>query len=255
MIDAHCHLEFGQFDGERKEVIERSKERIEGIVDSCAEIEKMDGVLELHEKNEDFIFPCLGLHPTRAVEASWERLKGYMEKIRNNRERIVGLGEVGLDYHHLKEKKKRERSKEIFEDFVELSNELDLPLVVHSRGAMEDAFDVLQRKDGDVLVHCFSGDEGDLREAMDRGYSISLGGIVFRSKRKYRRIIEEVPLENLLLETDAPFLARNKGDKSYPWDIRDVARRIAGIKETEFGEVWRQSGRNASEFFELPIDI
>ncbi|MFB6216324.1 MAG: TatD family hydrolase, partial [Candidatus Aenigmatarchaeota archaeon] len=195
------------------------------------------------------------LHPTGAVGLDDRQIQGYMERVRDNREDIVGVGEVGLDYHHVEDPGKRERTREVFEDFVELSNELGLPLVVHTRNAMEDTLKILRSKKGKVLVHCFSGDLDDLEEVLDRGYNISLGGIIFRFRQKYEKIIDRVPLDNLLLETDAPFLAKNKSDTSYPWFIGEIAEEIADIKDVEFDEVWEAGGKNASDFYDLPIDI
>lgn len=255
MIDSHCHLEFKQFDEDREEVIQKAKDRIKAIVDSCADIEKVKEVLQLHRKHPDFIFPCLGIHPRRAVKASEEELEDYKRTIKEYSGAIVALGEVGLDYAQIEHIKKRRESKEIFRDFIRLSDQLGLPLVVHARGSMKDALKILERKEGDVIIHCFSGGPDDLYEAVERGYYLSFGGMIFRSKRKYKRILEDIPLDNLLLETDAPFLAREKEERSEPWFIWQVAERIAEIRGRNFRKVWKAAGKNAAEVFDLPVDI
>lgn len=255
MIDSHCHLEFKHFDGDRGEVIDRSERRLKAVVDSCAEIDHAEKVLELHKQHPGFIFASLGLHPSRAVNTPDGELEKYRQFIRENAEDIVAIGEVGLDYTQVKGEEKVERSKEIFLDFIELSDELDLPVVIHARKSMEDTLEILKEKDGDVVIHCFAGDLGDVEEALKRDYYLSFGGMVFRSPYRYREILERVPLDNLLLETDAPFLAKKKGDRSEPWFIREVAEKIATVKGCDFEEVWKGAGINAREVFGLPIDI
>ncbi len=254
MIDSHCHLEFDDFDGDREEVVRKSKDRLEAVVDSCARINKSGEVLDLHREHPEFVFATFGLHPKGAVEASDDEIENYKSFIRDEREEIVGIGEVGLDYFHVKGSDERNRSAEVFSDMVKFSDELGLPVVVHSRNSTQDALDILKDKEeGDVIIHCFSGDGKDLEEALDRDYYLSFGGMVFRSRKKYEELLKETPLENLLLETDAPFLAKRKGERSEPWFIEEVAERISEIMDLDFEEVWGSAGRNAKEAYDLPI--
>lgn len=256
MIDSHCHLEFKQFDEDRERVIEKAKDRIKAVVNSAAEIDKSKDVIRLHRQHEDFIFPSLGIHPKWAAKASEKDLKDYKNFIVSRRNETVAIGEVGLDHAQVKDPKKRKRCKEIFVDFIELSDDLDMPVVVHARGAVDEALRILKKhKEGDVVLHCFAGNIKQLREAMEEDYYISLGGMVFRHRKKYEQIIEALDLEKLLLETDAPFLARKKSHRSEPWFIWDVAERIAEVKGGNFRKVWKKAGENAVEVFDLPIDI
>ncbi len=255
MIDSHCHLEFDHFNGEREKVIITAKNRLKGIVDSSANINHAQDVLKLHEDHPNFIFPSLGLHPKEAVQASKEEIEEFKNMARNEKDKIVAIGEVGLDYYHVKNNEKRDRSKEVFEEMIKLSNSLELPLVVHSRNSLEDALKILEDKNGDVIIHCFAGSEEELEECIDRNYYLSFGGIIFRSKNKYRPLLKKTPLENLLLETDAPFLAKSKKDRSEPWLIREIANEIAEIKGVDFNEVWEKAGKNAKNVFSLPISL
>lgn len=255
MIDSHCHLEFEDFDGDRDEVIKKARHRIKGIVNSSAEIETAKDVLRLHRNNPKFIFPSLGLHPKRAIKASDEELDKFRRTVKEKSGEIVAIGEVGLDYAQVENPKKRQESKEIFRDFLRLSNDLGLPVVVHARRAMDDTLQILKEKEGDVIIHCFAGDLEDMYEAVGRGYYLSFGGIIFRMRKKYERIFQDIPLDNLLLETDAPFLAKRKEDRSEPWFIWDVAERIAEIRGKNFTKVWRKAGENAKDVYDLPIDI
>ncbi len=256
MIDSHCHLEFKHFDEDREKVIEKAKERIKAVVNSSAEISKARDVIRLHREHKEFIFPSLGLHPKRAVEASEKELDRFKRLIKERRNEIVAIGEVGLDHAQVKDPRKRRKCKKIFADFAELSDDLGLPIVVHARRAMDETLRILKKhKKGDVVIHCFAGNIKHLREALDEGYYISLGGMVFRNAKKYEQLINALPHRKLLLETDAPFLARNKSDRSEPWFIWDVAERIAEIKGRNFRKIWESAGRNAKKVFDLPIDI
>jgi len=255
MIDSHCHLEFDHFDGEREKVISTAKNRIKGVVDSSADIENAQNVLSLHEDHPNFIFPSLGLHPKEAVQASEDEIEKFKEIARGKKYEIVAIGEVGLDYYHVKGDKDREKSKDVFEEMIELSNSLELPLVVHSRDSLKPALEILERKEGDVIIHCFAGNKEQLEECIDRDYYLSFGGIIFRAEGKYRPLLERTPLENLLLETDAPFLAKRKKDRSEPWFIREIANRIAEVKGVDFDEVWEKAGKNAKDVFSLPVSL
>ncbi len=256
MIDTHCHLEFKQFDGDREEVIEKSKERLKAIVDSAAGMDKAKEVLMLHRNHKNFIFPSLGIHPKRVLKASDGELEDYMSLIRRRMNEVVAVGEVGLDHAQVKDPRDRKRCKKVFADFIKLSNDLGVPVVVHARRAMDETLRILKRhNEGDAIIHCFAGNIKHLKEALEQGYYISLGGMVFRQKKKYEQLIDALPLENLLLETDAPFLAKKKSHRSEPWFIWNVAERIAEVKGGDFRKVWRKAGENAVKVFGLPIDI
>ncbi len=255
MIDSHCHLDFDHFEGEREKVIDMSKRRVKAIINSSADIESAEMVLNLHQKYPKFIFPTLGLHPKNAISSSGKDIENLKETIRANKDTIVGIGEVGLDNYHVKKSKEQEKAKKIFLEFIELSNTLNLPLVVHSRDSFEDTIDLLNNREGKTVIHCFSGNKSELERCLDRDYYLSFGGMVFRAADRYKKILKNTPLENILLETDAPFLAKKKSERSEPWFIRQVAQKIAEIKNLEFDEIWEKTGENAKEVFSLPVQL
>nr|AGF93078.1 deoxyribonuclease, TatD Mg-dependent [uncultured organism] len=244
-------MEFRHFDGDREEVIEESMDRIDGLVCSSIEMETVEQVLGLHREYPGFVFACLGLHPPRSVEVSEGYIDEHKQLIRDNVGDIVAVGEVGLDYYHLKDSGERERSKEVFREYIDLSNELQLPLVVHSRDSMGDVLDILEGEKEEVLIHCFAGNEEHLEEALDRDYYLSFGGMIFRAPNKYKKLLRKTPLDNLLLETDAPFLAKKKRNRSNPWFIKEIAQKIAEIKKNNFNQIWRKAKENAKEIFKI----
>jgi len=253
MIDAHCHLEFNQFDGMRDEVIKKSKERLLAVIDSAAEETRAPTVLNLSEKHPNFIFPVLGLHPSYAVECSDEKLNNYLEYIRNRKDLIYGIGEVGLDYFHVTDDTSRELTKRVFKKFILLSNELKLPLVIHTRDAMDDTLDILEENDAEkVMLHTFTGNIPQSERVIDLGYYVSFSTMICRTK-EYDKSIKRIPLYRILLETDSPFLAPKKGELNYPWNIKLVAQRIAELKGYDFDYVWKVCAQNAIDFFKLPI--
>lgn len=255
MIDSHCHLEFKNFDDDREKVIKESKRRLKAIVNSCANPDDFSKVKKLTKEHPNFIFSNYGLHPSRALNYDSETIEMYKRKIKENMQNVYGIGEIGLDYHHVEDKATRQKTKEIFLDWLKFSDDLDLPAVIHSRNAMQDTLNILEKKQtNDVVIHCFSGKLGELSACIDRNYYISMGGLIFRSNA-FENLVEEAPLDMILLETDAPFLAKNKERRNNPWFVEEVAERIAEIKELEFEEVWKTCAQNAKEVFDLPVEI
>ncbi|MFP4045850.1 MAG: TatD family hydrolase [Candidatus Aenigmatarchaeota archaeon] len=255
MIDTHCHLEFKQFDKDREEVVARCQEKLKAVVDSAAKASNAEKVLGIQDRYPNFVFASLGYHPTYVLDASREKLEEYKQFLRERKDEIVAIGEIGLDYAEVENEKSREKTRNRFREFVELSNELELPVVIHSRNAMADTLEILKEKEGKVIIHCFAGNIQQLKEAVDRGYYISYGGLVFRIRNKYRGLVKQTPPENILLETDAPFLGKKPSDRNEPTFVEDVAKQIADWKELEFKKVWKQAGKNAIEALELPVNI
>ncbi|MFB6076203.1 MAG: TatD family hydrolase [Candidatus Aenigmatarchaeota archaeon] len=251
MIDTHCHLEMNKFDDERDEVLRKCGKNLKAVIVSSAEINTAEKVLQISENNEN-IFSTLGLHPEPALKNSNQEIEEHIEFIRKNAEKIVGIGEVGLDYYLIKDKDKRERTKEIFERYVELAEELSMPLVIHARDSINDVLDILKPRDlRNVILHCFSGSIEQLKEALERNYWISISTLVCKSSH-HKKLTNQTPLDNILLETDAPYLSPDSGT-NYPWKIEQSARKIAQIKGFNFEKVWKKTGENAIEAFDLPI--
>ena len=156
MIDAHCHLEQKEYEGDLDNFISQWKKELKFIISSCAHKEDLEKTMELHRKFKPFVQICIGLHPEYIKEISEEDIKKVVEFIKNNKKDIVAIGEIGLDYHWIKEPEYREKQKEMFRVFIRLAKELGLPLVIHSRDAREDTIKVLEEErmqDKKVLMH------------------------------------------------------------------------------------------------------
>ncbi|MEM5835147.1 MAG: TatD family hydrolase [Candidatus Aenigmatarchaeota archaeon] len=250
MIDVHCHLEQEDYEKDRDEVIERCKKELKAIITSCTHPKDFEKTIEMVKKHEKFVFASVGIHPEYIGEFSEKDIESFIEKIRRNKEFFVAIGEVGLDFNWVKDKELQERQKGMFKTFIDLSKELNLPLVVHSRDAMEETVKILEEeKASKVHLHLF-GEHRFLKNVIKNGWFISIGPILLRSK-KHKKIARDMPLERIMLETDSPWFGFGK--RNDPTSIKDVANKIAEIKKISFDDVWKICGENAIRFFNLDI--
>lgn len=258
-IDVHCHLEYIE-NAER--VIKDAKDRMRAVICSVPDPKDVDKVFDLRNRNNDFLYLCLGFHPEVVFKYSEKEMEEYIEEIRKNRKNIVGIGEVGLDYSWVKENERREKTRDIFVQFIELAKELKLPLVVHARNLAnekgEDAFSDCLRILTDsnakrVVMHCFSGNEETLNQAIEQDYWISFATIICRSD-KHKRLAAKTPIENMLLETDSPWLDPDSRELvNRPWKIERSAEVIAQIKNTTKEEILNITTENAIKAFDLKV--
>lgn len=246
MIDIHCHLCYPQGYENPEEIVEKAKEEgMKGIIASSARFDEGLRVLDLAKKYPDFIFPTLGYHPTEGTE-----LEKTLELIKKHRDKIVGVGEVGLDYHWEKNQEKIEKQKDVFGKFISLAKGLGLPLVIHSWDAERDCFEMVKDSGVKCVFHCFSGSLDLAQEIIDSSFFISISTQICFSKH-HKKLAKLVPLENLLLETDAPWLSPNRGEKNYPWNIRCSAEKISKLKGIPAEQVLEIAWENARRVFGL----
>ncbi|MFB6215753.1 MAG: TatD family hydrolase, partial [Candidatus Aenigmatarchaeota archaeon] len=229
-VDAHCHIDFERFEDDRDEVVKRAREKLEFIVNAGSNFSNNKDVLQLSEIYGDFVRPALGLHPTYTDNFSeLEKVKQQVKK-----HDPVAVGEIGLDHHHVTEEGLRERQKEVFRELLSLAEELQKPVVVHSRDAERRAFEVLKEYDlHDIMLHCFNGTPELAKKAVKEGMNIGVTTQVLYSNR-VQEIVERIDVENMLLETDAPFLYR--GERNEPVNVVESAEKIAEIKDLELRE-------------------
>lgn len=249
MIDIHCHLEHMP----AEEVINEARKKMDAIITSVADPKDMEKILQLRKIYSDFLFISMGFHPHCVKEYTQEQTDDYIGLIKLSRNKVVAIGEVGLDYSE----KYDERMKKVFLQFIELAKELDLPLVIHARNskdnkqsAFHDVLSILdERNYNKIVLHCFSGSESDLKHALDRGYWISFATNVCKTK-KHPRLAEKTPLERMLLETDSPWLDPYSNEmKNRPWNILESAKVIANIKNISVEKVLEITTRNAKKVF------
>ncbi|MBN2517641.1 MAG: TatD family hydrolase [Candidatus Altiarchaeota archaeon] len=244
LVDVHAHLDFKEFDNCRDDVIARARGNSVAVVSAGITPESTRKTLEIARKYDN-VFVSLGFMPYEGQSGA------QMDLIRENAERIVGIGEVGLDYYWEKDKAARERQKEDFQAVIGLAKELSKPLIVHSRNAEKDCIDILEKNSvGKVIMHCFSGSLNEALRAVGLGFMISIPTNINRSKQK-QEFARKLPLESIVLETDAPYLAPEPDSLNEPANILLTAERIAGIKELRLEDVTRRIVDNTSGIFDF----
>lgn len=252
MIDSHFHLEQKQYDGKRRELIQEWKNKLKAVITSCARPEDLDATLSYAARWKGFVYVTAGLHPQHAVNISEGALEAYLDKIRDNSEKIIGIGEIGLDYHWIKDKPNRERSKEIFRRLLEFAKELKKPVVIHNWDAGEDVINILEEVSlKKVQMHMF-GEKKLIDRVLRNRWTISVGPAIFKSKER-KKIVKRTPLEKIFLETDSPWFPLGSDKIGYPTNIRKVAEKIAEIKNINPEVVWEQCGRNVDMFYGLKL--
>lgn len=246
MIDVHCHLDKIK-DMPIEKVVKKCEEEGIRVITSCASLNEKEQTLKLAE-NYRIVFATLGLHPMEVERIKDDELEEYLEFIRKNKERIVGIGEIGMD----KSVENKRREEEVFSKFIELGMKLKLPLVIHCRGKMEEAIKVLESYNHKkVLFHCFSGNATQLSKIIEMGWLISLATNIEKSKNT-RNAAKKVPLDRFTLETDSPWLDPfSKELKNKPWNIKYTAQKIAELRGLEKDEILKMAERNAKELFNL----
>jgi len=252
MIDVHCHLEQKDFDKDRQMLIDKLRGKLNAVITCCANPTDFEKTIAIVKNNTGFVFATAGLHP-EYVEINEEEMQNFIEKIRENKTWLVGIGEIGLDYYWVKDERLREKQALIFRIFIDLARKLKMPVVIHARDAFEDAIKILEEENAkQVLMHMF-GARHLLQKVISNGWFISLNTIVLRSK-KHKKIARDISLENLMLETDSPWLHPDGGKKrNTPLSIEIVAKKIAEIKKIDVQEVIRATDKNAVSFFGLRI--
>src|SRR3989344_2648552 len=209
MYDSHCHPQFPQYDNDREDVIKRALDGGVKMICVGTDLEMSGKAIELAEKHES-IWASIGLHPNDITEdfdiAAYQNL--------SENPGVVAIGEVGLDYYRTPESEKQKKQKEVFEQFIELYQKTNKPLILHFRDSPKgssgkvhkDALEILSKNFNKGVSHSFTGNLEEAREYVNRGMFIGLNGIITFA-RQYDEVVRYVPLENILLETDAPFLA------------------------------------------------
>ena len=247
-FDTHSHLEMPRLYPKAEAIVRRAKEAgVIGVVVSAIEPKFFPKALDLQKRFEGFIWPTFGLHPPRATP---QRVKQTIDAIYAHQEEIIAIGEVGLDYYWVKDTKAREAQKQAFIEFIHLADEVNLPLVVHSRDAEHDAMQILQEEEMfDVQLHCFNNPEHVQRAAEQRFFMSVPTSVVSRSRMQ--RIAQAMPLENMLLETDAPYLSPTPGRTNEPSNLPLAAAKIAELKGITIDVVASTTTNNALNFLHL----
>lgn len=253
MIDAHCHLESKEYANDLDEVIELcKKEGLKALVSVCAHPKDFGRSLEIVEKYKNYVFLCASIHPEFVKEITAKQVDDYFDKLKESKKKIVAIGECGLDYFWIKEDVWRKRQKELFIQHIELAKELKLPMVIHTRGAWDDVLKILEQEDVKrVMLHMWgSKDKEHLKRIVENKYFVSVGPVIVKSKER-KKMVRDLPLENLMLETDSPWFGQN-GERGLPTNVKIPCEKIAEVKRLDGNYASDVTDRNVISFFSLP---
>ena len=252
IFDTHAHYDDAQFDADRDELLMSMKENGVGtIVNVSATYASCEKVIALAKKYP-FMYAATGIHPDEVGslnEETFSQLKIWCQE-----EKVVAVGEIGLDYYW--DKESHEEQKKWFIRQLHLARELNLPVNIHSRDASEDTFQIMKEygKGLEGIIHCFSGSKELALEYVKLGFHIGVGGVVtFKNGKKLKQVVEAIPLTSIVLETVCPYLAPEpyRGKRNSSSYIRYVAEEIARLKSVTFEEVVRQTEENAKKIYRI----
>lgn len=259
LIDTHCHIDFNAYDDDRDAIIQRAKEHgITRIINPGTDISTSQGAIELADKYEG-IYAGVALHPNSTATWSPEAIV-TLEHLAMH-EKVVAIGEIGLDYYWDKSPKKVQRAA--FEAQLSLAAKLKLPIIIHNRDASEDVLEVLRSWIPDLpdelksrpgVFHSFSAPQDVADEALDMGFYLGFTGpITFKKADELRAVASTVPLDRILIETDGPYLTPHpyRGKRNEPSYVRFVAERIASLHNISDEAFAKQSTSNAERLFQL----
>ncbi|GIV98372.1 MAG: hydrolase TatD [Herpetosiphonaceae bacterium] len=252
VIDSHAHLQSVDFDADRAEVLERSREAgVIAIINVGYDLPSSEAALELAQSYQH-IYATAGIQPHYAAETTQQDL----ERLRTllAQPKVVALGEIGLDYYH--DRSPRPLQQELFRIQLRLAHELQLPVVIHSREAQEDTVRILREEAQGLrgVMHAFSGDWAYAEQCLDIGFFISLAGpVTFPKALELHEVARRVPLDRLLIETDCPYLSPHpfRGRRNEPTRVTLVARRIAELRGIAEEHVAQATTANTRALFDL----
>ncbi len=248
LIDTHAHINY--LKNPEVAIKEANASGVSKIIVPGVIPEEFDDIINLAEKYES-VYVALGVHPSEASKFNKD-VAGRMIELASHK-KVIGIGEIGLDYYW--DKTQVELQKEVFLNQLDIANLLSLPVIVHDREAHLDSFNIIKQSGvKKVLMHCFSGSVEFAKECVKEGFMIAIGGVVtFKNAKKMKDVVREIPISNIVLETDCPYLTPHpfRGEENSPKYLSFVAKEIANIKDMTYDDVMELTSQNALEFFNL----
>jgi len=247
LVDTHCHMDLTNdidtivMDAEKNNVLKF-------IISGCDKKSIRDGLEIIYRYPS--IFMTIGFHPDEVDDLTDKDISDLEALIKTNK-KIVGIGEIGLDYYH--NDMNKETQKEYFEKQLDLAEKYDLPVVIHSRDSIQDVYDILKNHKCRGVIHCFSGSVEMAKLFIDLGFYLGIGGVLTFKNSKLKEVVSELSLDNLVLETDSPYLAPEpyRGHTNYPKNIKIIAGELRKIKDVSIEEVTQKTTDNVNRIYNL----
>ncbi len=251
LIDTHTHLFSEQFDDDRDNVISRALDLgITKFLLPNIDLKTIDAMHNLVNQYPESCFPMMGLHPCSVKETYKNDLDVIESHLFSNQ--YVAVGEIGLDYHW--DTTFAKEQKEVFVQHIEWAKQMELPVAIHCRESMQDILEILGRRSDDKLnglLHCFSGNIEEAKQLIDLGFYLGIGGVITFKNSGLDKVIEQVDLKHLVLETDSPYLAPTpfRGKRNESAYLINVAEKLSEIKNVSIEETARITSENAQKLF------
>ena len=272
LIDSHAHINFNAYKDDGDEVIRKSLDNNVWVVNVGSEFKTSQRAVEYANRYKEGVYAVVGLHPIHILvednnlnrdvdneDINYREKFDYQKYLELARDKkVVAIGEVGLDYHHLDDNATDlekeiiiQKQKEVFIEFIKIANEADKPIMIHCRDAYKDLLDILQNnpvnKKG--IIHSFVGSYKTAREFREMGFKLSFNGIITYSE-SYDKVIRDTPIEDILIETDCPYLTPSpleRYSRNEPMNVKYVLEKIAKLKDLELSEAEKMIAENTKE--------
>ncbi|WP_183571323.1 TatD family hydrolase [Paenibacillus endophyticus] len=248
LFDTHTHLDSYKFDEDRDEVIQRAKDAgVHMLVNIGFNRETIPTTMALAEKH-DFIYAAVGWHPVDSIDMRPEDLE-WIERLCSH-EKVVAIGEIGLDYHW--DTSPKDVQQRVFREQIRLARKVGKPIVIHNRDAHEDVIRILQEENASEIggvMHCFSGSWETAKQCLDMNFYISFGGpVTFQNARVPKEVLKQVPLDRILIETDAPYLSPHpfrgkRNESAYVLRVAETAAELLGKSVEEIALITTENGK------------
>ena len=252
-IDTHCHISKEYFDDIPNLIDNIVKSGVNKVIVNGCDMKSNFEVLKLVEKY-DIVYGALGFHPTELDDFSDEQLI-WLEKNINNK-KIVAIGEIGLDYHY--DNTDKVKQKEVFEKQLQIASKYHKPVIVHSRDAINDTYNIISKYNVIGSLHCFSSSKEMAERFIKLGFYIGIGGVcTYKNAKEIKEVIKAIDLEYIILETDTPYLSPEpvRKEKNTPCNIPIIASYIASLKDVDLSIVSKVTSANASRLFDFFQEI
>lgn len=250
IIDSHAHYDDEAFEEDRDNLLESMQSNgIEKIINVGANIKGSRTSIALSEQYP-FIYAAVGVHPSDTEELDEEKI-AWLKEV-SKKEKVIAIGEIGLDYYWPEPDRKIQ--KKWFIRQMELAQEVNLPVIIHSRDAAQDTIEILKQFPANGVIHCYSYTKESAKEFLKMGYYFGIGGVLtFKNAKKLKEAVMEIPIERILLETDSPYLAPepNRGKRNSSLNIPYVVKELAQLKGISEEEVINITTENTKKLFHL----
>ena len=250
IIDSHAHYDDEAFEEDRDNLLQSMQSNgIEKIINVGANLKGSRDSIALSEQYP-YIYAAVGVHPSDTEELNEEKM-AWLKEV-SKKEKVVAIGEIGLDYYW--PEPDREIQKKWFIRQMELAQEVNLPVIIHSRDAAQDTIEILKQFPANGVIHCYSYTKESAKEFLKMGYYFGIGGVLtFKNAKKLKEAVMEIPMDRILLETDSPYLAPepNRGKRNSSLNIPYVVKELAQLKEITEEEVINITTENTKRLFHL----